>query len=128
MVGSGVGARNGILLKSGEAIEASRHIKAVVFDKTGTLTWGAPTVQDVLLLTDRCASLFDAQANEETGARTGDTSRSYLNRTRTMENIFYLAASAEHGSEHPLAKGKCDPGVNLLFDQCDLIGLFVAQV
>jgi cation transport ATPase len=117
MVGSGVGARHGILLKSGEAIEESRHIKAVVFDKTGTLTFGRPTVQDVLLLSDRCATLFDTIANEKAlskvQADTAAIKESYLNRLKTLENIFYLAASAEHGSEHPLAKGKIDVGVTV---------------
>lgn len=106
MVGSGVGARHGILLKSGEAIEASRNIKAIVFDKTGTLTFGKPTVQDVLLLSDRCATLFDANANDASPIKEEISDNSTRNRSRTYENIFFLAASAEHGSEHPLAKGK----------------------
>lgn len=98
-----MGARNGILLKSGRAIEASKNIKAVVFDKTGTLTFGRPTVNDVLLLSDRCASFFETTYDEKF---LSTLPKAHGSRMKTLENIFYLAASAEHGSEHPLAKGK----------------------
>ncbi len=47
MVGTGKGAENGILIKSGEALETAYKIKAIVFDKTGTLTHGKPVVTDV---------------------------------------------------------------------------------
>src|SRR5450759_2623227 len=47
MVGTGKGAENGILIKSGEALESAYKIKAIVFDKTGTLTHGKPVVTDV---------------------------------------------------------------------------------
>ncbi len=48
MVGTGRGAKLGILIKSGEVLEAARNIKYVVFDKTGTLTEGKPVVTDVI--------------------------------------------------------------------------------
>ena len=47
MVGTGKGAENGILIKSGEALETAHNIKSVVLDKTGTLTQGKPVVTDV---------------------------------------------------------------------------------
>jgi Cu+-exporting ATPase len=48
MVGTGRGARLGILIKSGEVLEAAHNIKTVVFDKTGTITQGQPVVTDIV--------------------------------------------------------------------------------
>lgn len=48
MVGTGLGASNGILIRNGEVLEVCHHVKAVVFDKTGTLTIGKPTVTDYI--------------------------------------------------------------------------------
>lgn len=75
MVGTGKGAENGILIKSGEALETAYKIKAIVFDKTGTLTHGKPVVTDI--------ELADGH----------DT-----------ERVFMLAAALERMSEHPLAE------------------------
>ena len=75
MVGTGKGAENGILIKSGEALETAYKISAIVFDKTGTLTHGKPVVTDI--------ELADGH----------DT-----------ERVFLLAAALERGSEHPLAE------------------------
>ena len=49
MVGTGKGAENGILIKSGDALETAYKISAIVFDKTGTLTHGKPEVTDIVL-------------------------------------------------------------------------------
>lgn len=51
MVGTGKGAENGILIKSGEALETAHSIQTVVLDKTGTVTEGRPEVTDVIQLT-----------------------------------------------------------------------------
>ena len=77
MVGSGIGAQNGILIRSGEAIQAMRDVRVVVFDKTGTLTKGQPGVTDQI--TNRKSQI----ANHE---------------------LLRWAASVEMGSEHPLGK------------------------
>ena len=100
MVGSGVSAKHGILIKGGEALEAANKITAVVFDKTGTLTLGMPVVQNVLLLSDRCAFLH----GEEKALEEGVDSTVRVNES-VLRTIFRFAASAEYGSEHPLAKG-----------------------
>ena len=75
MVGTGKGAENGILLKSGEALEEANHVNMVVFDKTGTITNGTPVVTDVVT-----ADNTDADA------------------------LVRLAASLEVASEHPLGE------------------------
>ncbi len=74
MVGTGMGARNGILIRRGEAIQTMKEIKAVILDKTGTITKGQPAVTDVI-----SNGLDD-------------------------EELFRYAASLEQGSEHPLAR------------------------
>jgi len=75
MVATGKGAENGILIKSGEALETAHQINTIVFDKTGTITEGKPTVTDVL-----------------TAGEMRD------------EELLQITASAEKGSEHPLGQ------------------------
>lgn len=74
MVGTGKGAENGILIKSGEALEIAQAVDTVVMDKTGTITEGKPAVTDVAVF-----------AMEET-------------------EFLALAAGLEQKSEHPLAE------------------------
>jgi Cu+-exporting ATPase len=73
MVGTGVAARKGVLIKDAEALERAHHSTAVVLDKTGTLTVGRPAVESVV-------------------AHEGD-----------LPALLQLTASAQQGSEHPLA-------------------------
>ena len=74
MVGSGMGAEKGILIKNGEAVQTFKDVKAIAFDKTGTITKGKPEVTD----------LVTANNNTE-------------------ETLLYFAATIEKASEHPLA-------------------------
>ena len=89
MVGTGKGAENGVLFKSGEALEAAYKANVVVFDKTGTVTEGKPAVTDVL----------------PAGGGPAD-------------KLLQIAASAEAGSEHPLGqaivRGARGKGVELI--------------
>jgi Cu+-exporting ATPase len=80
MVGTGKGAENGILLRSGEALERAGKVNIIVFDKTGTITKGQPTVTDVLII-----------GNVE-------------NMIEKEEYILQIAASVEKASEHPLGE------------------------
>ena len=108
MVGSGVSAKYGILIKGGGPLEAANKISAVVFDKTGTLTYGTPVVKDVLLLSDRCAFL-SFNDDDVIGDRSPErdkltTSVVHINE-KALRTVVRFAACAEYGSEHPLAKG-----------------------
>jgi Cu+-exporting ATPase len=77
MVGSGIGAEHGILIRSGEAIQTLKDVEIVIFDKTGTITKGKPEVTDVL------------------------PAPGVVN---TDRDLLYFAATVEQGSEHPLGK------------------------
>jgi Cu+-exporting ATPase len=75
MVGTGRGAERGILIRSASALERAHQIDTVLLDKTGTLTRGEPEVTDILAIP-----------------------------SSSQEEVLRLAASAEHGSEHPLGE------------------------
>jgi len=92
MVGSGIGAENGILIRSGEAIQTIKDVHTIVFDKTGTITKGKPDITDIV-------ALGNYEENE----------------------LLRLAASVEAGSEHPLGqaivKGTMARGIELIAPQ-----------
>ncbi|MFH1501226.1 MAG: heavy metal translocating P-type ATPase [archaeon] len=75
MVGSGMGAKRGILIRRGEAIQTMKEVKTIVFDKTGTITKGKPEVTNV-----------------------------YLANKTTQKKLFEIAGSLEKLSEHPVAR------------------------
>lgn len=68
MVGTGLGATNGILIRGGEALEITHKAKAVIFDKTGTLTEGSPSVVSVFALDGNQDSLISAAATAESSS------------------------------------------------------------
>ena len=76
MVGTGLGAENGILIRSGEALEIARQTDVILFDKTGTITKGSPEVTDILPMKENLS----------------------------VQDILRIAASLEQGSEHSIAK------------------------
>lgn len=75
MVGSGIGAENGVLIRKGEAIQTMKDVHTIVFDKTGTITKGKPEVTDIIAAPDS-----------------------------SDQELLQLAASVEAGSEHPLGE------------------------
>ncbi|XP_020216335.1 probable copper-transporting ATPase HMA5 [Cajanus cajan] len=75
MVGTGVGASQGVLIKGGQALESAHKVNCIVFDKTGTLTVGKPMIVRTNLLTKM-----------------------------VLQEFYELVAAAEVNSEHPLAK------------------------
>lgn len=92
MVGTGVGAQQGILMKGGETLELASKVDSVVFDKTGTLTKGKPAVAEFsILVTD---SFFWNDMLKKTTPPEGRTARDHL---------LWLLGSLERNSEHPLA-------------------------
>ena len=84
MVGTGVGAEHGILIKGGDALEAAHKLDAVLIDKTGTITHGEPTVTDVVS--------FDNYSEED---------------------VLKFASAVEKYSEHPLGKSIYEHAVRL---------------
>ncbi len=87
MVGTGQGARNGILIKSAESLETAHHINTVVLDKTGTVTEGKPSVTDIIPY--------------------GITS----------DELLKKAASIEILSEHPLSKAVIEKAKDIQHDE-----------
>jgi Cu+-exporting ATPase len=81
MVGSGLGAENGIIIRRGAAIQTLKDVRTIVFDKTGTITKGKPALTDVLATEDF-----------------------------TQREVLRLAASVEAGSEHPIARAIVEGG------------------
>ncbi len=85
MVGTGLGADNGILIKGGGPLETAYKIDSIILDKTGTITHGKPTLTDIIPV--------------------GELDK---------DKVLYYAASAESGSEHPLGKSISNYGTEHL--------------
>ena len=79
MVGTGIGAQHGILIKDAESLETAHKIKTIIFDKTGTLTQGKPSVTDIIV-------------TNKSSIPGGESS------------LLLLTASIEKNSEHPLGE------------------------
>ncbi|KAF9075330.1 E1-E2 ATPase-domain-containing protein [Rhodocollybia butyracea] len=110
MVGTGMGAQNGILIKGGRALEASKNIKRVVMDKTGTVTIGKLTVVGLCWV-----PAGDIQNTELYG---GDPDLDGLSADgiTTRRIIIAMVSATEARSEHPLAKAIAVYGKDLLKD------------
>merc|ERR1711991_73692 len=95
MVGTGLGAKNGILIKGAVALEMARNVEAVIFDKTGTLTYGRPVVTDAVF----CGRL-------------------------APDRVLALVAAAENDSEHPLARAVFNYAVGpTILDSTDFVSV-----
>ena len=98
MTGTGLGAKKGILVRSGEALEQCGKINTVVFDKTGTITKGKPKV----------TSVFECNKKDNS----------------SLEKLFSILASVEQASDHPLAKAILEKANNM---QIDFSEIFVTE-
>lgn len=90
MVGTGIGAQHGILIKDAESLETAHKINTIIFDKTGTLTKGKPEVTDIMLINKSLIPKF------------------FIGKQKTEKNLvsalLITAASVEKYSEHPLGE------------------------
>ncbi|WP_411967508.1 heavy metal translocating P-type ATPase [Haloferax sp. YSSS75] len=89
MVGTAIGARNGVLFKGGDILERVKDVETVVFDKTGTLTKGEMTLTDVVAVSPTADGSGVVAADEDVLGE---------------DAVLRYAASAERNSEHPLAR------------------------
>ncbi|WP_123534472.1 heavy metal translocating P-type ATPase [Halosimplex salinum] len=100
MVGTTIGAQNGVLFEGGDILERVRDVDTVVFDKTGTLTEGEMELTDVVALPATDGGEGDGEAAADGGAVT--------ERAVSESFVLEVAASAESASEHPLAEAIVD--------------------
>ncbi|MFB6302491.1 MAG: HAD-IC family P-type ATPase, partial [Haloferacaceae archaeon] len=118
MVGTTIGAQNGVLFQGGDVLERARDVDTVVFDKTGTLTEGEMELTDVVALDADGRPAPDGGASREArptsperpadGADPTDDGRRVGPPERSETAVLRLAAAAERGSEHPLARAVVD--------------------
>ncbi len=94
LVGTGIGAERGLLIKGGDVLERVHQLDTIVFDKTGTLTTGNPTVTDCLVIKVEEDKKVISSPYSCTDA---------INRVSTY-SLIQLAAAVESGTCHPLAK------------------------
>ncbi|QKG94482.1 Cu(2+)-exporting ATPase [Halorubrum sp. Atlit-8R] len=111
MVGTTIGAQNGVLFKGGDILERAKDVDTVVFDKTGTLTKGEMELTDVVVFDS------DGQPVADGGDTAADGGQLTARDRLSEEDVLRLAATAESGSEHPLARaivnGAKDRGIDV---------------
>jgi len=109
MVGTTIGAGNGVLFKGGDVLERAKDVDTVVFDKTGTLTTGEMELTDVVAVGATAdGGVADGETTEGAGV-TGD-------------DVLRLAAAAERNSEHPLGRAVVEGAENRGTDVPDADG------
>ncbi len=111
MVGTTIGAQNGVLFKGGDILERAKDVDTVVFDKTGTLTKGEMELADVVVFDGNGQPVADG------GEPAADGGQLTAQERLSEDDVLRLAATAESGSEHPLARaivdGAEDRGINV---------------
>jgi len=107
MVGTTIGAGHGVLFKGGDVLERAKDVDTVVFDKTGTLTEGEMELTDVIAFGRDADPVPDGGTARHVDLDDGDLAGSEGDRDAEDE-VLRLAAIAERGSEHPLARAIVD--------------------
>ena len=110
MVGTSIGARNGILFEGGDVLERVKDVESVVFDKTGTLTEGEMELTDVVVLDEPSADGGSDVAADGDGPVADGSGAATAERALDESEVLRLAASAESGSSHPLADAIVEGG------------------
>ncbi len=101
IVGTGKGAQNGVLIRSGGALERAYQVTTIVLDKTGTLTQGTPAVTDILIPGIHAVGNPDTRPVQKS---VDAPPESLQPGTLQPETLLRLVASAERSSEHPLGQ------------------------
>jgi len=112
MVGTTIGAQNGVLFTGGDVLERTRDVDTVVFDKTGTLTTGEMELTDVVALDGGGESAVTDGGDPATEggepAADGGGAAALADEALDEDAVLRFAASAESGSEHPLGQAVVD--------------------
>ncbi|EAU90446.1 copper P-type ATPase CtaA [Coprinopsis cinerea okayama7 len=111
MVGTGIGAKNGILIKGGRALEASRHVRRIVMDKTGTVTIGKLTVVGLHWVP---AGARQIPSDEEVYGGDSNLDDVCADGVTSRKVVVAMVSATEARSEHPLAKAIATYGKELL--------------
>ncbi|BAB75481.1 heavy metal translocating P-type ATPase [Nostoc sp. PCC 7120 = FACHB-418] len=96
LVGTGIGAERGLLIKGGDVLEKAHQLDTVVFDKTGTLTTGNPVVTDCLVFAEGSPDEISFTAKQERSL--------FPTPLHPSHSLIQLAAAVESGTHHPLAR------------------------
>lgn len=120
VAGIGSAAKKGILIKGGEYLENAGKISAVAFDKTGTLTEGKPFVSDVVVLNSDQNNIFYFETKQPIGKDEFKWNDSQL-------RVLQIAAVAESGSEHPLAKAVIQAAGIEVFEEIERFDTFTSR-
>ena len=110
MVGTTIGAQNGVLFKGGDVLERAKEVDTVVFDKTGTLTRGEMELTDVVALDDATSPRrrTDGAGHTVDGDAAADSGQTAMRERLREADVLSIAAAAERGSDHPLARAIVD--------------------